>query len=160
MSKRSIFFDYWQDCLRAHYVHVLSTDDKITEPTLRHVLLQTGLSEEDLCDLKAMAGVDCDEDLDAEPIEAMELYVQPGAAPIDEAALPAEVYEDTPPDQPVAPASELDEIEYDETELDQSIAPASADEPSEVEYDETELDQPDDEDAPEPPPDTRQLSLF
>jgi hypothetical protein len=49
MTKRhSIFFDEWQACLHAHYVHVVRTQDAVTEPTLRHVLLQTGLDEADV----------------------------------------------------------------------------------------------------------------
>ena len=52
-DKRSIFFDEWQACLRAHYVHVLRTDDSVTEPTLRHVLHQTGIADEELAALQA-----------------------------------------------------------------------------------------------------------
>ena len=47
-NKPSLFFDDWQDCLRAHYVYVLRAGDNITEPTLRQVLLQTGLGEQEL----------------------------------------------------------------------------------------------------------------
>jgi hypothetical protein len=52
-DKRSIFFDEWQACLRAHYVHVLRSDDSVTEPTLRHVLHQTGIADEELAALQA-----------------------------------------------------------------------------------------------------------
>ena len=44
----NVFFDHWQDCLRAHFVYVLRIGDRITEPTLRDVLLQSGLNEDDL----------------------------------------------------------------------------------------------------------------
>lgn len=54
-DKRSIFFDEWQACLRAHYVYVLRTNDMVTEPTLRQVLHQTGLTDEDLAALQAQA---------------------------------------------------------------------------------------------------------
>lgn len=47
-EKRSIFFDEWQACLRAHYRFVIQDNDTVTEPTLRHVLLQTGLAEDEL----------------------------------------------------------------------------------------------------------------
>jgi len=47
-DKRSIFFDEWQACLRAHYKTVIQDNDTVTEPTLRGVLLQTGLSEDEL----------------------------------------------------------------------------------------------------------------
>lgn len=52
-DKRSIFFDEWQACLHAHYVHVLRIGDVVTEPTLRHVLHQTGISDEELAALQA-----------------------------------------------------------------------------------------------------------
>ncbi|MBN1679263.1 MAG: hypothetical protein JW966_03160 [Anaerolineae bacterium] len=52
-SRRSIFFDEWQACLRSHYEHVIRTQDTITEPTLRNVLLHSGLSEHDLSKLSA-----------------------------------------------------------------------------------------------------------
>ncbi len=48
----SIFFDEWQACLRAHYIYVIRADDQVTELTLRRVLLQTGLRERDLDDLR------------------------------------------------------------------------------------------------------------
>jgi len=52
-DQHSIFFDEWQACLRAHYVHVLRTNDTVTEPTLRHVLHQTGITDEELAALQA-----------------------------------------------------------------------------------------------------------
>jgi len=54
-EKRSIFFENWRDCLHAHYLHVLRTHDTVTEPTLRRVLLQTGLSEDELDAIRAEA---------------------------------------------------------------------------------------------------------
>lgn len=54
-DRRSIFFDEWQACLRAHYVYVLRTNDTVTEPTLRHVLHQTGITDEELAALQAQA---------------------------------------------------------------------------------------------------------
>jgi hypothetical protein len=44
----SIFFDEWQACLHAHYIYVIRTGDTVTEPTLREVLLHSGLSEKEL----------------------------------------------------------------------------------------------------------------
>jgi hypothetical protein len=52
---RSLFFDEWQACLRAHYVHVIRTNDAVNERTLRHVLLQSGLSEDALLQLHVEA---------------------------------------------------------------------------------------------------------
>jgi len=68
----SIFFDEWQDCLRSHYIYVIRADDQITEPTLRRVLLQTGLNEDDLEALRDEAlslgplPLDSEEDVAAE----------------------------------------------------------------------------------------------
>lgn len=50
-DSRGIFFDDWQACLRAHYVHVLRANDAITERTLRGVLLQSGVTEAELAAL-------------------------------------------------------------------------------------------------------------
>ncbi len=50
-DQKGVFFDEWQACLRAHYIHVLRVHDEITEPSLRGVLLQSGLSEDDLAAL-------------------------------------------------------------------------------------------------------------
>lgn len=47
-AKRSLFFDEWQACLRAHYIYVIRANDMVTEPTLRSVLLQSGLTEDGL----------------------------------------------------------------------------------------------------------------
>jgi hypothetical protein len=54
-ENHSLFFDEWQSCLRAHYIHVLRVHDDVTEPTLRHVLRQTGLTDEDLLRLRQEA---------------------------------------------------------------------------------------------------------
>ncbi|MEL7675859.1 MAG: hypothetical protein AAGU78_19130, partial [Chloroflexota bacterium] len=53
--KGTLFFDEWQACLRAHYIYVIRTQDTVTEPTLRHVLLTTGLTEDELDALRAEA---------------------------------------------------------------------------------------------------------
>lgn len=55
MPTRSIFFDEWQKCLHAHYLHVLRERDAITEPTLRRVLLNTGLTEAELAEMQQHA---------------------------------------------------------------------------------------------------------
>jgi hypothetical protein len=47
-DKSSIFFDEWRACLRAHYKYVVQVNDTVTEPTLRAVLLQSGLTDDEL----------------------------------------------------------------------------------------------------------------
>lgn len=54
-DRQGIFFDEWQACLRAHFTHVVRANDTNTEVTLRGVLLQTGLTDDDLDDLRAIA---------------------------------------------------------------------------------------------------------
>jgi hypothetical protein len=141
MSKRSIFFDAWQACLRAHYIHVIRTNDAITEPTLRAVLLQSGLSQDDLHDLyqEALALGSLDPDA--------VLLPEPDAPPPDVLPEPEpeadELYADDLPDPAL---DELPEIEDDAAE--------------DVEEVET-VDEIDESPAPpdEPPP-SQQLSMF
>lgn len=75
-SDDSIFFDEWQACLRSHYIYVIRADDQITEPSLRRVLLQTGLNEDDLEALR-------DEALSLGPLPP---DATPDAADVDEPA--------------------------------------------------------------------------
>lgn len=48
MGSRSIFFEEWKSCLRAHYLHVVRINDQVTEPTLRRVLLDAGVSDSEI----------------------------------------------------------------------------------------------------------------
>jgi hypothetical protein len=43
---KSYFFDEWRDCLHSHYLYVVQTADTITEPTLREVLMDAGVSQD------------------------------------------------------------------------------------------------------------------
>lgn len=64
----NIFSDEWRACLHAHYLHVIRTDDAVTEPTLRSVLLQTGLTDADIERLRDEALALGPVDSDAEPV--------------------------------------------------------------------------------------------
>jgi hypothetical protein len=137
-KKRSIFFDEWQACLRAHYAYVIHEQDMITLPTLREVLLNTGLSDNDLIILEDMP-------LDDAPGS------EPDAAPVDyddvdEISDAADAAPDS--DADFAADDDADDFEAD-PDLDE-FEPAD-------EYDDSgdgDWDPPPDEDAPE------QLSLF
>ena len=48
MQRRSIFFDDWRECLRSHFFHVVKINDAVTEPTLRNVLMDAGISPEEI----------------------------------------------------------------------------------------------------------------
>jgi hypothetical protein len=60
MAGKSPFADDWRDCLRAHFTHVIRTEDKRTEPTLTGVLLNAGFTEAELRELKLMATLHVD----------------------------------------------------------------------------------------------------
>ncbi len=55
MSTEDLFFEEWRACLRAHYRYVVRTEDAVTEPTLREVLLLTGLAQEEIDALREEA---------------------------------------------------------------------------------------------------------
>jgi len=111
-DKHSIFFDEWQACLRAHYVHVLRAGDAVTEPTLRHVLHQTGISDEEMAALQAegFAGRSLPESASDAPhaVEGLDeggMAAEP--APFDEeTALDAEG-DDSPDEPPPVPPGQL-----------------------------------------------------
>jgi hypothetical protein len=48
MPSYNPFYTEWQECLKAHYQHVIRVDDQVTEPTLHGVLLDTGFTEDDI----------------------------------------------------------------------------------------------------------------
>ena len=143
----SLFFDEWQACLRAHYVHVIRTQDTITEPPLRSVLLATGLSEDELAALREEALAEAD-------------LVEQAAAPSPPAAPPDE---DTLPEDVTLEAAALeDELEpVAPADLGTDLAPVPPDAPdAELPPDDPDGDAADPDD-PEPyTPAPGQLSLF
>ena len=154
---RSIYFNDWQACLRAHYVHVIRTNDAVTEPTLRHVLLQTGLTDADLDAIAAEArGLDPlppDTPFDPAVVEAETAAAAelPADAPIEETPVETEILvqdaiaETVEDVDEIAPA-DLDAADVDEIEPDLPYDDAPyPDATGEVEigYDEGELDESD-----------------
>ena len=92
----SLFFDEWQACLRAHYIYVIRAQDAVTEPTLRSVLLHSGLSEDDLIALQEEAFALGPLNSDAALPEEMDvdLIAEPGDDSSDDLlALPPEIEE-------------------------------------------------------------------
>ncbi len=132
----SIFFDEWQACLRAHYIHVIRTHDTVTEPTLRHVLLTTGLSEAELAALRA---------------EALETADAPEAEIADNAPLPDAALHDPAPD------SDLDGSVYDAVPVEDTTGEATLEADAfDDEFDPDANDEASDATGPSP----NQLSLF
>jgi hypothetical protein len=109
MTERSIFFDEWQACLRAHYQYVICAHDPVTEPTLRRVLLQTGIREDEIIALQTEA-LSGDEDCFGDEIP---LISKPEVF---------EVLEVIPPEPPVEEEvieEQIDELDEPEAESDQ-----------------------------------------
>lgn len=147
----NIFADDWRDCLRSHYMHVIRTNDRVTEPSLRIVMNQAGFSDAELAEFRVRATMHVDHldgdfvpDLDALRLEGHEHDAQIEEAPfsiavpeIPESALPQEPI----PDEEQPPAELiLDEPPPEDEPPVEDVIPA-----------EPEADDPD---APQ------QLSLF
>lgn len=56
-----IFADEWRECLRAHYMHVIRTKDRVTEPSLTVVMGQAGFDKSELAELRVRATMHVDE---------------------------------------------------------------------------------------------------
>jgi hypothetical protein len=106
-SDMGIFFDDWQACLRSHYIYVIRAGDAVTEPTLRHVLVHSGVDEAELDALRAQAEAlgPLDPDAPAEAVRAPEQDAAPngdqaGGGDVDEIAVPEAALDETgaPPD--------------------------------------------------------------
>jgi hypothetical protein len=105
MSERSIFFDEWQACLRAHYKYVVCAHDPITEPTLRRVLLQTGVSEDEILALQDEARAGDEECFD----EEIAFDAEPEPFEVIEVIPPEPVEEDEPNEPEGDPGDESDQ---------------------------------------------------
>jgi hypothetical protein len=116
-DSRGPFFEDWQACLRAHYLYVVRARDAVTEPTLRAVLLNTGMTEHDLDVLlreaQALGSLNGEDELpSAEPASAAEELAimtagpDPDDDPSAELLIEAELDEpdeEVPPDEPSPP---------------------------------------------------------
>lgn len=57
----NIFVDDWYACMRAHYMHVIRTNDRVTLPSLTVVMKRVGFSESDLAELRVQATMHVDD---------------------------------------------------------------------------------------------------
>ncbi len=55
-----IFADEWRECLEAHYMHVIRTKDRVTEPSLTVVMGQAGFNKSELAELRVRATMHVD----------------------------------------------------------------------------------------------------
>jgi hypothetical protein len=124
------FAQAWRDCLQAHYMHVIRSEDHVTEPTLTHVMQDVGFTAYDLAELRVRAtmhvddvGVDFVPDLDilhpADPPPVAEPRIFPVPA-VPTADLAEPLLE--PADEPI-----LDDLPTDpEPALDDDSPPEEA----------------------------------
>lgn len=61
MAGENIFADEWRECLRAHYMHVIRTQDRVTEPSLRVVMHEAGFNDSELAELRVRATMHVDD---------------------------------------------------------------------------------------------------
>lgn len=71
----NIFEAEWRECLEAHYMHVIRTRDKVTEPSLTVVMHQAGFNDSELAELRVRATMHMD-DVDADFVPDLEAFVQ------------------------------------------------------------------------------------
>jgi len=57
----NVFADEWMECLEAHYMHVIRTKDKVTEPSLSIVMHSAGFSDKQLAELRVRATMHIDD---------------------------------------------------------------------------------------------------
>lgn len=51
----NVFAEEWLECLRAHYMHVIRTEDHVTLPSLTIVMRQAGFDDSQLAELRVRA---------------------------------------------------------------------------------------------------------
>lgn len=57
----NVFADEWRECLEAHYMHVIRTKDRVTEPSLTVVMGQAGFNKSELAELRVRATMHIDQ---------------------------------------------------------------------------------------------------
>jgi hypothetical protein len=139
----NIFADEWRECLEAHYMHVVRTDDRVTLPSLTVVMHQAGFSESELAELRVRATMHVDK-ADADFVPDLEILKASGQeAQAESAASEQDAPVFAVPDMPEDAAAEFVPPEDEaEAEPEDVIEPVPDDIPE------------DDPDAPQ------QLSLF
>ena len=96
----NIFEAEWRECLEAHYMHVIRTNDKVTEPSLSIVMHSAGFSDAQLAELRVRATMHVDdvgkdfvpdlEVLDAHDHQHNEAEAHVYNIPVEVAPVPAE----------------------------------------------------------------------
>lgn len=134
-ENKSFFFDEWRDCLHSHYLYVVETSDAITEPTLRSVLMDAGITEQTI------------EDWHTEALERMGANFPVAEPALDDAFVDI-------PEALVEPADEIEPVIAQEPAPEPSVD-AGVTQNETVEEDHNYNDAP-----PEPPPVMHTPTLF
>ncbi|MEO8612811.1 MAG: hypothetical protein ABI690_33260 [Chloroflexota bacterium] len=92
-----IFQNEWRECLEAHYMHVIRTRDKVTEPSLTVVMGQAGFNASELAELRVRATMHID-DSGANFVPDLEAL-----APVEEPRIIAVAVPDVPPSSEPTP---------------------------------------------------------
>ncbi len=147
----SIFSQEWRDCLRAHYSHVVRTDDKLTERTLRGVMIhEAGFTEADLKQLYVLVTAHVD-DVPADFVPDAQILQE--EAPVSVAvAMPQQVIESLV----VEAALERDEISDGADALAEDMLDA-VEMPDDALIDEDADDQDDEDELEDEPPPPRPM---
>jgi hypothetical protein len=167
----SVFADEWRECLRAHYMHVIRTHDRVTLPSLTYVMYQAGFTEGELAELRVRATLRADQ-MPADFVPDMNaLKRDEVGAPSETAAEPFMVGQANPHPSTPSPLhgdGEADRVRETDspTAADAPLIPAEAinAEADSMPTAEAEMPAPDETaaaDEPDDAPDTpRQLTLF
>ncbi len=116
MSDISIFEDEWRACLRAHYFHVIKERDAGNERSLITVLLQTGVTKDEISMWRAEALAELGRDSGPESASTDDTLTPTGASSVTDAGPEAPAAETRPESQPAAhePAADSGRDEPDE----------------------------------------------
>ncbi len=121
---QNVFADEWRECLRAHYLHVVRIQDKVTEPSLTLVMREAGFSEAELRDLRLRGTLRADDvgENFVPDLEILESLSPPAPLLQEEGSGEAQVFAVPQRPEPVVEATEaepvIDESEFTEDDIE------------------------------------------
>lgn len=130
MGSENPFDEDWRDCLRAHFAHVVHTQDKVTERTLPGVMLEVGFSEAELKELYLRATMRVD-DVDADFVPDLELLGREVEAAINDALQP-ETSRHQDDQAPTVPAENDAAVSEEDGEGEEDTPPFRPDGPAQL----------------------------
>jgi hypothetical protein len=171
----SIFAEEWRECLRAHYSYVIRSDDRLTERTLRGVMIhEAGFTEDELKELQVRATMRVEDAPDFVP--DLEILQEDSAPHTVAVAMPQEVIhalvvEDALEHDAQADAADTaaeaalldvsDELSLDGSDISDELLLDDIPAMDEADLlDGEESDEPPEDEPPHDPEGAQQLSLF